>query len=508
MNNNLFLDELKSQTNFTETENGAIAHTSTLNRVYDLFAFGGAYRKRSDADCIVLFANAYNENPAFAVKALFYLRDIRGGQGERRFFRVCFRWLCENHPEHARKLVRFLPEYGRYDDLWETTIDTELWRNTIAIVEDQLALDLDSNTPSLLAKWLPSENASSYHTKFMAKKISKSLGISNKEYRKDLKILRDRIKVVEKLMSENRWDEIQFDKIPSKAGLIYKNAFARRDVIAKKYETFIKSEKTSVNTKTLYPYEIVAKVVQKMSYWDGDMNLSELDRITLEKYWNNLPNYLEGGHNQSILCVVDTSGSMCGNKASAPINVAISLGMYAAERCTGPFKDHYISFSSKPQLIHIEGVDFSDKVNRIYQTNLCSNTNLAATFDLLKETALSNPGAAADMPSTIVVISDMEIDNMSYTFDESRGRSVHWTRQNTKTEMERIREDWAAVGLKLPNLVYWNVDARNNTILDSGDSVSFVSGFSPIIFQQVIKGVKGKELMMNILESDRYKDIK
>ena len=501
---NKFLENLKNTTNFTYTENGSLAHKSTNKAVYDLFAFGGAYRSRSDSDCIVLFSNAYNEDPTYAVKCLFYLRDVRGGQGERRFFRICFKWLCEKHPEHARKLIQFLPEFGRYDDLWYTTENTELWRNTIAIIEDQLALDLDSKTPSLLAKWLPSENASSYKTKHMAYKIAKSLDISLKEYRQNLSTLRSRIKVVEKLMSENRWDEIEFDKIPSKAGLIYKNAFARRDMIAQKYENFIKSDKTKVNAKTLYPYEIVAQALKGYNYWNRSMQLDSLDREAIEKYWNNLPNYLEGGKLDSFLAVVDTSGSMTGSEASAPINIAISLGIYGAERAKGAFKDHYISFASRPQLIKVEGVDFCDKVKRIYDTNLVDNTNLTAVFDLLKATALSKPGAAADMPSTIIVISDMEIDSGASSWRESyRG----WTTENAATEMEKIRADWAQYGLKLPNLVYWNVDARSNTILDSGDSVTFVSGASPIIFEQIMKGVTGYELMLDKLMSDRYKDI-
>lgn len=501
---NIFMDSLVRATNIKSTENGAVAHKSTNSAVYDMFALGGAYRKRSDEDCILLFKNAYEEDKTLAVKVLFYLRDVRGGQGERNFFRVCFKWLCNTYPEHARKLVQYLPEYGRYDDLWYATDNTSIFRNAIAIIEDQLALDLDSKTPSLLAKWLPSENTSSYETRKMGNKISAALGKSHKEYRQNLATLRNRIRVVERLMSDNRWDEIEFDKIPSKAGLIYKNAFARRDMIAQKYENFIKSDKTKVNAKTLYPYEIVAQALKGYSYWNRSMQLDSLDREAIEKYWNNLPNYLEGGKLDSFLAVVDTSGSMTGSEASAPINIAISLGIYGAERAKGAFKDHYISFASRPQLIKVEGVDFCDKVKRIYDTNLVDNTNLTAVFDLLKATALSKPGAAADMPSTIIVISDMEIDSGASSWRENyRG----WTTENAATEMEKIRADWAQYGLKLPNLVYWNVDARSNTILDSGDSVTFVSGASPVIFEQIMKGITGYELMLNKLMSDRYKDI-
>lgn len=505
---NLFMEGLKEATNFTKTENGALAHRTTNSSVYDMFAFGGAYRKRSKDDKILLFKNAYEEDKDLALKCLFYLRDVRGGQGEREFFRICFNWLCKTYPSDARKIYTLLPEYGRYDDLWYATANTEVFRNAIALIEDQLALDLDSKTPSLLAKWLPSENASSYTTKNMGRKIRKALGLSSKTYRKQLSTLRERIKVVETLMSENRWDEIEFDKIPSKAGLIYKNAFARRDIIAKKYENFIKSDKTTVNAKTLYPYEILSQITSNIrpeGGWYRRQNIlymNELERATVEKYWNNLPNYLEGGSNQSIMCVVDTSGSMtmrgCG--AAIPINVAISLGIYAGERCSGPFKNHYISFASKPQLIKIEGVDFADKVKRIYDTNLCDNTDLTAVFKLLKNIVLSNPDAAADLPDTIVVISDMQID------EGTTGYS--WSRRHAATEMETIRQEWAACGLKLPKLVYWNVDARDNTILDSGDSVTFVSGCSPVIFEQICKGLTGYQLMLNKLLSDRYKAVK
>ena len=142
----------------------------------------------------------------------------------------------------------------------------------------------------------------------------------------------------------------------------------------------IKSEKTTVNAKALFPYEIVAKATKNMSYYRSSNN--DVDRIAIEKYWNNLPDYLNG-QDCSMMCVVDTSGSMTGSEASAPINVAISLGMYCAERIGGPFKDYYISFSSRPQLVHIEGADFVDKVERIYRTNLCENTDLPAVFNML-----------------------------------------------------------------------------------------------------------------------------
>lgn len=507
---NTFMNQLKNDTNFKYTENGALAHERLNSDVYTLFAMGAAYRSRSDEDCILLFKNAYEEDPTLALKCLFYIRDCRGGQGERRFFRVCMRWLAEHYPERAAALVEYLPEYGRYDD-WFELFDTPVENNVMELIRSQLMTDMASekNGISLLAKWMPSENASSNETITKAHKIRNYLHVTSKQYRQMLSKLRKKINVLERLMSANEWDKIEFDKIPSRAGMIYRNAFARRDIIAKKYESFAKDKNTKVNAKTLYPYEVVAKAVLNNNVWyDYNFkNLDDTERAMINKYWDNLPDYLEG-KKCSMMCVVDTSGSMTGRDAAAPINVAISLGLYCAERIGGPFKNHYISFSSKPQLIKTEGIDFVDKVRRIYKTNLCENTNLEAVFDLLLKTASRSNVKKEDIPETIVVISDMEIDrgtSLWYT-DGNRSR---WTQQSASTEMERIRQKWARYGLKLPKLIYWNIESRNeNTFLDSGPNVTFVSGMSPVIFKSVLTGKSGWELCLDILLSQRYENIK
>ena len=486
---NTFINALEEKFNYKFTENGAIALKSTGSKVYDLFAFGGAYRKRNEDDCILLFKNAFEEDANLAMKALFYLRDCRGGQGERRFFRVCYKWLAKNEPAAAIKNLQYVPEMGRWDDLF-VLIDTPITSHVGKLIKRQLMLDMedaiDNKGISLLGKWMPSENAHSRDTKVKAHWIRQYLGMTSKQYRQMLSKLRGHLNVLEKLMSANRWDEIEFDKIPSKAGLVYRNAFARRDIIAKRYKDFVEDENTTVNADTLYPYEIVEKV---FSHYSFHVDKSGVERAALNKYWANQKDYLNGA-SPSMMCVVDTSGSMYGR----PLNVAISLGLYCAERMTGPFAGQYISFSSRPQLIKTEGVDFVDKVTRIYETNLCDNTNLEAVFNLLLTTALKQGVKEEDIPKTIVVISDMEIDWMS-----------NWTEESAQTSMEYLRQRWAQYGLELPKLVYWNVDARNNTILDRGGSVSFVSGCSPVIFEQVLTGKTGVELMLEVLLKDRYK---
>ena len=485
---NSLLENLENANNFKRTENGALAHKTTKSAILDLFAFGGAYRGRTEDDCVFLFKKAFDEDSELALKCLFYLRDIRGGQGERRFFRVCFNWIASKVPGIAEKNIENVAVFGRYDDILYSCEGTPVMNTALDFVKRQIGLDLECKTPSLLAKWLPSENASSADTKRMGNIVREYLGLTHKQYRKILSELRSRINIVERLMSQNRWEEIEFDKIPSKAGLIYKNAFARRDIIAKKFEAFAKDENTTVNAAALYPYDIVLKA--RRAYSDDTT-----DRAMLDKFWENQIDVLEGAPCK-MMCVVDTSGSMTTGYGSsvAPIDMAIGLGMYCAERIEGPFKNHYISFSSRPQLIKIEGIDFYDKVRRIYRTNLCENTNLVATFNMLKEATLE--AKPEDRLDTVVVISDMEIDYMS------QGR---WSKEKTATEMERVRKDWAAAGLKMPRLVYWNVDARQDTILDLGPNVTFCSGASPMIFKQIATGKTGWDLFLEtVANNERY----
>ena len=502
---NMLLNSMKKDTNFTYTENGAITHKTTESALLDMFAMGGAMRERSVGDVTLMFKKAYQENPKYALKCLFYLRDVRGGQGERRFFRECMKWLAKNDAAAARRNLQYVAEFGRWDDLY-CFVGTSLEKDAFKILKDQFVLDLNCKTPSLLAKWLKSENATSEESRKLGELTCHYFGYHPKQYRKHLSNLRERIRVLERLMSQNRWEEIEFDKIPSKAGIKYKNAFARRDIIKAKYEKFAKDENTKVNAGTLYPYEVVEKAINLMgsqSYWgysNKNIALDNTDRLMINKYWDNLTDYFNGSK-LNALCMVDTSGSMHGT----PINVATSLGLYCAEKAGGPFANHYISFSSRPKLIECEGVDFCDKVDRIVRTNLCENTNIEAAFDMLLTTVLRHNLSQKDIPDTIIVISDMEFDSATWQF---RGGRYGSALGSAETLMEGIARKWETRGYEMPHLVYWNVNARQNNIPMLGvGRVSFVSGFSPSIFQSIVTGKTGYDLMLETLEKDRYKVI-
>ena len=495
---NTLLNAMKQMDNITRTENGGVTYKSTMNGLMDLFAMGGAYRKRSDADVIFLFDKAFQEDKTYALKCLFYLRDVRGGQGERRFFRVVIKWLANKHTDAMRRNLIYVPEFGRWDDLY-AFIGTPLENEAFDIMYHQLANDVECKTPSLLAKWLKSENTSSADSRRLAALTRKHFNMTPRQYRKTLSVLRQRIKVLERLMSENRWDEIEFDKIPSKAGLIYRNAFARHDLMREKenkqtYAEFAKSSETKVNTKTLNPCEVVHEAVKV-----AHSPLEDTNRLMVNKYWDNLEDYFHNAVFNGV-AVVDTSASMTGgwgrrDSQINPIDVAISLGVYCAEKCNknSPWYGHYITFSRKARLIPVEGVDFVDKCKRIYSKNLCVNTNIRSVFDLLLSLAIQNNVKQEDMPENVVVISDMEFD---YCSDIGR---------DYMSEMEKIARIWAQHGYKLPKLVFWNVEARQDNIpMRDNGRVTFVSGYSPVLFEQIMTGKTGLDLVLDKLNSERY----
>lgn len=499
MNN--YLNALRTNTDFELTENGAITRTTTGSDLLNMFALGGSYRSRSNEDVIFLFKKALEENEEYAMKCLFYLVDCRGGRGERRFFKTCYTWLAKNHPDIARRNMRQIPYYSRWDNLY-CLVDTPLEAEMFQFMKEQLALDMQSKTPSLLAKWLKSLNASSNETYRLGNKTRKAFGMTPKQYRRTLSILRERINVLERLMSEGRWDEIEFDKIPSKAGLKYKNAFARHDVERvqngkQTYAEFAQDETKSVNADVLDPVDIAEKIFNAQSRYDRS-TLTATDRAMLDKYWANLKDYYNGREERGI-AVVDVSGSMFGK----PMNAAVSMGAYIAERGKGPFKDHFITFSDHPKLVKFDGLDITDKFARAISADWGMSTNIEATMDLLLNTAIKNGCTQDEIPEKLYIFSDMEFNACMTSSSSGRWGFI----SNPETLFETIEKRWIVAGYQMPKVIFWNLDARQDNIPALGNRFSYVSGFSMNMIESILSGKDGYDLMMDKLNSDRYSAI-
>jgi hypothetical protein len=478
------LNHLQNHFNQTTTENGAFAYKSTKSDVLDLFSMGGAFRNRTDNEVAELFSNAFSENPLLAMKTLFYLRDVKGGQGERRFFRVALKHLANHNPQALEKNLHLVPQFGRWDDLWVLLEDRKLRTAVADLVRRQLVKDTHSDNPSLLAKWMPSENASSRQTKKYAKILREHYGVDAKSYRKLLSKLRKQISLVETKLTEKNYEAIEYDKLPSKAGMIYRNAFLRND--ENRYREFLDALSLGtkkVNAGTLYPYEITSKA---MASWNRE------DVQLLDGMWKNLPDYI-GDKKENSIAVVDVSGSMSGR----PMEVAISIGLYLAEKNKGIFHNNFFTFSETPQLVTVKGSNIVEKVQNMRRANWGYSTNIESVFNQILDVAVMYNVPQEEMIDKLYIISDMQ-------FNQADG--------NAKAHIfKRLEKKFAEHGYKLPSLVFWNVDAREtNTPFTQNDfGVQLVSGFSPSIFTSLMTGevTTPYDLMLEVINSERYAEV-
>ncbi len=491
------LNAIENAANKTYTENGAVTLETTGDCCLDLFATVGALRHVSEEEICLRFQRAYAEDRDLAMKILFFARDVRGGLGERRAFRVITRWLADYAKNSVAKNILNIPEYGRYDDLlnlFGTSCETEALR-FIAVQwkKDMKALQA-GGTVSLLGKWLPSVNATSADTIAKAKKVAKYLKLRPVEYRKAVTALRKRIHILENNL---RVKDYTFDyaKVPSKAMYKYRAAFMRNDDA--RYQDFLKRvEKgdAKMHTGTLTPYDIVTPILDNgLCYKPNFKAMTENSRAALNVTWNALPDYTCG---ENAMVVVDGSGSMYSYSNPMPAAVALSLGIYFAERNQGQFKDCFITFSERPKLVRIKGDDIVDKVTYCESYDECANTDIQAVFRLILNAAKEHQVPQAEMPSRIYIISDME-------FDQCAENAELTNFQN----MERL---YKLAGYKLPELVFWNVDSRNRQqpVKKNQQGVALVSGCTPRLFEMLASGnLSPYACMMDILGRERYKDI-
>lgn len=492
---NEFLNALKNDTNYGYTENGGIKHNSTMSKVLDMFGMGGSMRNRNEDDILHMFKCAYGEDPELALRCLFYLRDVRGGQGERRFFRVILHWMGNHMVDEVEHLIPMISEYGRWDDLFEL-FNTKSEPAMLGYIYHTI----QKNEDHLIYKWLPSINASSRTTKSRGRKIAAEFNMTEREYRKMLTEGRKACNLVESLMSQNHWDQIAFDKLPSRAGLLYKKAFMRREETKARYAEFMSNDKTKVNASVLNPVEIAHQI---FNYYGHP---SDTERNAWQKYWGNLKDYYNG-REESGIAIVDVSGSMYGQ----PLEAAVSMGAYIAERGKGPFQNHFITFSNNPTLVEFSGHDIYNKFLRARNAEWGGSTNIEAVFDLLLNTALQHHTKPEDIPKTLYIFSDMEFNGCITSGRPSRDM---WSNSGAlrsagqiDTVIEAQAHKWQRYGYKVPRVIFWNLDARHDNIPAIGDGFSYVSGFSMNMVECILSGKDGYDLMLEKLNSVRYQPI-
>jgi len=449
------LEGMKKNSTITNTK-GSAYYATTFDSNLDVFTMVSRYN--SDEELIRLFNNALNENEEIALANLLYVLDIRGGKGERRIFKTIFKDLCINHTSSALRVLPFISELGRYDYIL-VGLDTPIEKEVISLIKKQLEIDMESNNPSLLAKWLPSHRTHNINNE-VAKKIMKSLKMTEKEYRQMLSQLRKKLNIVEKNLTEKTYENIEFSKVPTKAMLKYTNAYMKRmPQEYSEYKNKVKNGELKINTSGLFAYEIVKKIL-----WESN------DDELYDLMWNNQKDVLKGC-NTNVLVMADTSGSMTCYGA-IPYATSIGLALYTAERNTGIFKNHFITFSDKPYLCEIKGETIKDKVSNI--PSIVANTDIDASFKLILKTAKENKLNQEDLPSHLLIISDMEFDNGVYS---KNGTNFDGWKQAFKKE-----------GYKLPVIIFWNVAGNTKGVPATkfDNDVAMISGFSTNILENLL----------------------
>ncbi len=503
-------ETLKSEK--TLTENGAVAYKTSKSNLVDFNFQASSFRNKSEKEIENAFADAYNEDPLLAVKLLFMTGDIRQGMGERRTFTVCLKWLAKHHTEDAKKVLALVPEYSRWDIVVEM-LGTEVDATAFDLLKGQLDTDFRHTTKgepiSLLAKWLPSVNTSSQKARQKARSICARLKMTERQYRKRLSTMRAHLNVVEVNMSAGNWGGIKYEAVPSKANILYKGAFLKHDETRRReYLDALENGETKINSSALFPYEIVSKY-----------NVCANPDRTIEQLWKALPDYANG-KGENTLCVVDGSGSMStrvGNTSVTCHDVAISLGIYFAEKMPGQFHDKYITFSANPKLVSFSKCNsLYEKVYEARRHNECENTNIYKTFKLILDTAKSHSLKQDEMPKSVLVISDMEFDGAVDL--GTSGRSNYWAERvygdqfdsKCKTLFEKIADEYRQAGYELPKLVFWNVCSRTGAVpmQENKNGVILVSGFSPTIASMVFSQKNDPyDVLIEKLNSKRYEPV-
>lgn len=477
-----FADIMSNEAQVKLTENGAVSYDRLNNSLVTLFGQIGALRPRSKEEIEDKFALAFNEDNLLATKMMFYAGDIREGLGERRTFRICLHWLAKNYPEVIKKNLYLIPYFNRWDSVFEL-IDTPCEEDMWDFIDDQLDKDikayLEKKPCSLLAKWLPSCNASSKKTKKLAQKTRCKLLCSERQYRKMLSELRAYIKVVERDMSQNNWDKIDYEYVPSRAMSIYGNSFKNHDKERfNKYIADVNNGRKKVNAKVLYPYDIV----KDFTGWSIHKN------PLAEQQWKALPNYVDGENN--FIVMADVSGSMIGR----PMDTSVGLAIYFAERNKGDYHNLYMTFTEEPHFVKInEGATLREKIKQVIKTDIGFNTNLEKAFNYILNNAVYNNISNEDMPSAIIVISDMQIDS--------------YIRLYGLDFIEEMKNKFKIFGYSMPKLVLWNVEARKDTFLSQSSDVIYVSGQSVSSFKHLCGLLEGKtnyDFMLEVLNDKRY----
>ena len=460
---NAFVQAVKTVPKTVRTDNGMKTFDSSKSDLVDLFFTIGASRGK---DLSTQFARALAQDETLALRLLMWARDVRGGAGEREVVRKILLNLEKTNPKPLARLIPHLAEFGRWDDL---LIFTSKGAKTQAFT---LIGDALRERNGLAAKWMPRQGA-------LAAEIRTFFGMSPKFYRKSLVSLS---KTVEQNMCANDWTNINYSHVPSLAAARYQKAFKKHDAAGyEAYKGKLVTGEAKVNASAVYPYDVI-----KSNKFGGDATV-------MQAQWDALPNYIG---DELVLPMCDVSGSMScpvgGNANLTCMDVCVSLGLYLADKNTGPFKDMFLTFSAKSKIEILKG-NLTSKLAQLQRADWDMNTNLNAAFEEVLRVAKAGGVSANDMPKYVLIMSDMQFDQCARHDDSA---------------MQMIERKFAEAGYTVPNIVFWNLNAKagQSPVKFDKKGVALVSGFSPSIMTSILKAedLDPTNVMLATLNSPRY----
>lgn len=471
--------------NTSFTANGAKTLATSLNRNVDLFAVIGSARN-NPGDALKKFMLAYAEDSVTALRILLWARDARGGAGERMVFRTIMDWLAKNEKRATASIMLSgkIPELGRFDDLVPLLCHDAIPAQIRMHLAEQLkvAMETKSDNAGLISKWMPRKGKEAAIIRGLMK-------MGPKAYRK---LLVETSNTVESKMCAKQWDEINFSHVPSVAMARYTKAFARnaQEQFAS-YKEALANGTVKAKASALYPYD----VTRTAQFGDAEV---------ADAQWKELPDYLDGA--SKMLPMIDVSGSMScsagGSGSVSCMDVAISLGIYLAERQEGHFKNLAMTFETAPKWANINQKTIKEKADYVRELPWGGSTDIQAAFDLLLSTAVQNNVPQSDLPEYIIIVSDMEFNIATGGFYGFYGG------KKKVTNYQAINEKFEKAGYVRPNIIFWNVNARGQNIQVTADEngTAMITGFSPAIMQSVLKAeeITPESVMLKAISSQRY----
>lgn len=536
-----FLDDVKEtllqdDSNKTLSENGAVMYISSGSSLVDFNFSLNSFRNKSADEIQSLLAKCYAEDPETTTALIFKIGDVRNGDGERRTFDICMDWLINNHLQVSKQLLPLVSEYTRWDHVSDLIIHENKAIAKLAknIVVNQLLSDTKSllksyneNNPekgmninslntnneiinafirvykedkdglyainannknkesiSLCAKWIPSVQSKKAEDRIICTKIRKELGLNESDFRKLLSGIRGNLNILEKYKSENRMDEINYENLSAKA-IVKNQASLSKDESWQEHIEKVNKGEAKMNMSVATPFDVLCKYKNE----EGWRRTKFYDE-SIETMWKQLPD--KTGGNSNTLVIRDGSGSMdqavSKDNKNTILDLATALSIYYAEKQKGEFHDKFITFSSRPEIVDMSNLDnLHDKIELCYDYNDCSNTNLEKTFDLLLNAAINKNLSQEELPSNLLIISDME-------FDASRQNKIYCgylfsSQEQAASLMDGIREKWDKAGYKMPQLIFWNVNAERAVIPEINRAgVVLMSGFSTNNLEFLLEG--------------------